>query len=303
VDFLIKIMRSEILVKSFIAIVTLLMLNSCVSKNKLPVVKYYDYDQALPLNDSVSLDQEDENLKLYSITFTSVHDKEVAGLLSIPKSIKPLPIVILLHGLGDRKTVDYIEAGNKYFIESGYAVLRIDVDNHGERKKYDYEFELTEGYRYWTRDLVSQTVFDLRRSIDFLETRAEIDANRIGFFGISLGGIIGTIFCAVDERVKVPIITLAGGNLSLMFGVDAFSEDIKDFFSIIDPINFVQHISPRPLLMINAENDEVIDPITTKMLFREAKAPKEIIWYPSYHRNLPIDKAYPAGVDWFNKYL
>jgi len=296
-------MISEILAKSSIVVVTLLILNSCVSKNELPVVKYYDYDHSLPLNDSVTLVDSDDNLTQYRVTFTSVHDKEVTGLLSIPKSTEPLPIVILLHGLGDRKTVDYIEAGHKYFIDSGYAVLRIDIANHGDRKKYDYEFQLTEGYRYWTRDLVSQTVFDLRRSIDFLQKRPEIDSERIGFFGISLGGIIGTIFSGVDERVKVPIITLAGGNLSLMFGVDAVSEDIKDFFSIIDPINFVQHISPRPLLMINAEKDEVIDPLTTKMLFRKAKAPKEIIWYPSYHRNLPIDKAYPAGVEWFNRYL
>ena len=293
--------RGELISNIFFLIAVLL--SSCVSKKELPVVKYYDYDHSLPLNDSVALVEEDDNLKLFSVTYTSIHDKKVTGLLSIPKSTEPLPIVILLHGLGDRKTVDYIETGHQYFAESGYAVLRIDVDNHGDRKKYDYEFQLTEGYRYWTRNIVTQTVFDLRRSIDFLETRTEIDSERIGFFGISLGGIIGTVFCGVDERVKVPIITLAGGNLSLMFGVEAVSEDTKDFFSIIDPINFVKHISPRPLLMINAEKDEVIAPITTKMLFRKAKAPKEIIWYPSLHRNLPIDKAYPAGIEWFNKYL
>ncbi len=76
------------------------------------------------------------------------------------------------------KTVDYIEAGHQYFQQSGFAVLRIDIDNHGDRKKYEYDFDLTDGYRYWTRDIITQTVFDLRRSIDFLEAREEIDAEK-----------------------------------------------------------------------------------------------------------------------------
>ena len=88
-----------------------------------------------------------------------------------------------------------------------------------------------------------------------------------------------------------------------MFGLDALTEDTKDFFSIIDPINFVEQISPRPLLMINAENDEVIAPMTSKLLFKKANEPKKIIWYPSRHRDLPVDKAYPDGIEWFQKHL
>ncbi|MBV6643180.1 MAG: acetylxylan esterase [Cyclobacteriaceae bacterium] len=279
------------------------MIISCVSKQEFPVSRYYEYDHSLPLNDSITK-VDAEGFDLYSVSFTSVHDKRVTGLLSIPSGVsKPLPVVLLLHGLGDRKTVDYIEAGHQYFIEAGYAVFRIDIDNHGDRKKYDYDFDLTDGYRYWTRNLIAQTVFDLRRSIDFLETRPEIDSSRIGYYGISLGGVIGTIFCGVDDRVKAPVIALAGGNLSLMFGLDALSDETQEFFSIIDPINFVELIAPRPLLMINAENDEVIDPLTSKMLYQAADEPKEIIWYPSRHRDLPIEKAYPDGVKWFKKYL
>lgn len=284
--------------------IPMIFLFSCISKEEISVLKYYDYDFTLPLEDSVKLIADSAGYSLYSTIFTSAHNKKVTGLLSIPeKATEPLAVVILLHGLGDRKTVDYIQSGHDFFIKNGFAVMRIDIANHGDRKEHDYEFELTNGYRYWTRDIITQTVFDLRRTIDFIQTRPEIDSNRIGYFGISLGGIIGTIFCSVDDRVKVPVIALAGGNLSLMFGVDALKDDTKDFFSIIDPINFVTKISPRPILMINAENDEVINPITSKLLFRKAKEPKKIIWYPSKHRDLPIDKAYPEGVKWFQQYL
>lgn len=284
--------------------VLFMMLISCETEKKLPVSKYYEYDQDLPLLDSVYQVDEGADYELYYLTYRSVHDKTVTGLLTLPsEGIQPFPTIILLHGMGDRKTVDYIEAGNEYLAGAGYAVLRLDISNHGDRKKYDYDFDLTGGYRYWTREIITQTVFDLRRAVDFIQTREELDHDRIGYFGISLGGIIGTIFCSVEERIEVPVIVLAGGNLNLMFGKKALSGDTRDYLSIIDPVNYVAKISPRPLLMINAENDDIIPPITSKLLFKAAKKPKEIIWHPSKHHDLPIDKAYPEGIQWYKKHL
>ena len=150
----------------------------------------------------------------------------------------PVPAVIFLHGGGDSKNVDYIQAGTKYLVDAGYAVLRIDIANHGERKIHDYDFDLTDGLKYWTRDIITQTVFDLRRGVDFLQSRPEIDGNRIGFFGISLGGSIGTVFCGVAERVKVPVIALAGVGLKLMFKVKELSAETAIYLRNTDSINF-----------------------------------------------------------------
>ena len=218
----------------------LLLFLSCGGRRALPVEAYYDYDRDLPLKDSVYLLDNENGLLSYYTVFRSVHDRKVTGILSIPEAkVKPLPVVILLHGVGDSKQVDYIEAGLEYLTNAGYAVMRIDISNHGDRKVDDYDFSFTDGYRFWTRDIITQTVFDLRRTIDFLATRPEIDADRIGFYGISLGGFIGTIFSAVDQRVKAPVIALAGGSINLMFGVDALDASTKNYLSIIDPINFV----------------------------------------------------------------
>ncbi|MDX2443403.1 MAG: alpha/beta fold hydrolase [Bacteroidales bacterium] len=284
--------------------ISLLLASSCGGKKEIPIEAYYDYDFKLPLSDTVLFEADSVNYTLKKVSYNSIHDQKVYGLLSIPTDTeKPMPVVILLHGVGDRKTVDYIEGGIPSFTEAGYAVLRIDVANHGERKTQNYEVDFTGDYKYWTRDLISQTVFDLRRSIDFLSTCAEIDPNRIGFLGISLGGFIGTVFCGVDERVKVPALALTGGGLNVMFGFDAMDAETRNYLSIIDPINFVDKISPRPLLMINAENDEIVPPITSKMLFKKAGEPKNIIWYPAKHRNIPLDKTYNDVIEWFNNYL
>ena len=208
-----------------------------------------------------------------------------------------------MHGKGDRKTVDYVEYGNKMFLENGYAVLRIDFSNHGDRIENDYDFTLTGDTRYWTRNIIIQTVFDLQRAVDFIETKNELDANNIGYFGISLGGITGAIFCGIDKRIKVPVLTLAGGQLNLLYGKKALSSKTNDFMKLVEPKNFIKQISPRPLLMLNAENDDVIPPLMTKLLYKKAAKPKELIWYPGKHHTIPIQEVYQEGINWFDKYL
>ncbi len=280
------------------------LFTACGGRQNIPIANYYDYDPTFPLEDSVRVEQETDQFTLYYVTYRSFHEAIVTGVLSIPQNVPaPMPAIIFLHGIGDNKQADYMEVGNRYFVQAGYAVLRIDIANHGDRKIHDYKYDFVSGYRYWTRDIIAQTVFDLRRGIDFLKTRAEIDSRRIGFFGISLGGIIGTVFCAVDQRIKVPVITLAGGGLHLAFKFKAFTDATKIYFSIIDPINFVARIAPRPLLMLNASKDEIVPPFTTKAMFKKAKQPKKIIWYPTKHREVPLDQAFPEGIKWFREYL
>lgn len=270
----------------------------------LPVSKYYEYDRAIPLKESLSVVIDTTDYILYDLAYNSVHDQRVTALLSIPKNTTaPLPVIILMHGLGDHKAVDYVEFGNAALLKNGYAVLRIDFKEHGDRKGDAYEFDFTGDYKYWTRNIISQTVFDLRRAVDFIETRKELDASRIGYYGISLGGITGTIFCGVEDRIKVPVIALAGGQMNLLFEDQALTDDAKDFVSPIEPINFVKQISPRPFLMLNAKNDEVVPPAMSKLLFGAANDPKEIIWYDAKHRNAPLDVIYGDGIKWFKKYL
>jgi cephalosporin-C deacetylase-like acetyl esterase len=297
--------RTERFIKTFTLVFFIVFfVGACGGKKEFPVAKYYEYDQHLPLKDSMRLIKDTTGYKLYYLTYISVHNQKVTALLTVPKVGKvPYPVIILMHGYGDRKTVDYVEAGNDYMWKSGYAVLRLDIANHGDRLTDDYDFSFTDGDRYWTRDILIQTVFDLRRAVDFIQTRKELNAGRIGYLGISLGGIIGTVFCGVDQRVKVPVIVLGGGAMHLMFGTDALSDDTRDYLSMIEPLNFVRMISPRPLLMINASNDDVIPPMMSKLMFKTAKEPKKIIWFDAKHHTIPIDKTYESAINWFKEYL
>jgi dienelactone hydrolase len=288
--------KSFLLQQSQAAVIVFLLtvmfsLSACLQQESISVYHYYDYDHDFPLQDSLRLLDDNDQYRLYYLTYTSFHDAEVTGLLTIPKTIRiPLPVVKFHHGIKDDKNADYMQNGHHFLVDSGYAVLRIDAANHGDRKKREHKYNFTEGYRFWTRDLLAQTVFDLRRAVDYLETRAEIDQKRIGFLGISLGGMIGTVFCGVDQRVKVPVIALAGGGLQFVFKFAAFSDETKNYISII-------------LFLINAQHDEVVPPMTSKLLFEKADEPKKIIWYPTRHREVPQDQVFPEAIRWFKKYL
>ena len=272
--------------------------------NSFPVHKYYSYSKAVPLQDTLELLLDSSSFKLYSLKYNSVNDKKVTGLLSIPKHIaQPMPVIILMHGLGDHKAVDYVEYGHAMLLKNGYAVLRLDIDNHGDRKTSSLNFDLTDAQKYRSRAMLTQTVFDLRRAVDFIETRKALDPKKIGYLGISLGGIIGVTFCGVEDRVKVPVIGLAGGQMNLLYKEKALTEDVKDFVSVIEPINFIKDIAPRPLLMLNAKNDDIVPPMMTKLLYNAAKTPKRIIWYDAKHRNVPLEAFYQDGLNWFNTYL
>jgi cephalosporin-C deacetylase-like acetyl esterase len=285
-------------------LVYILILSGCLGEENISIFHYYDYDHDFPLRDSLRLVENNERYDLYESVYYSVHESRVTGLLTIPKTgHAPYPVIIFLHGIKDDKAADYMQLGHQFLVDSGYAVLRIDGANHGNRKTHEHKYNFVTGFRFWTRDLLTQTVFDLRRGIDFLEKRPEIDTKRIGYLGISLGGVIGTVFCGVEERVKVPVIALAGGGLQFVFKFDAFTSDVKNYISIIDPLNFVGAIAPRPLLMINAENDEVVPPLSSRLLYEKAGEPKKIIWYPTKHREVPQADVYPQSIRWFKSYL
>lgn len=281
--------------KIFISIILLFFI-SCMEQESVDLEYFYEYDKEYPLD--VMIDTLSNNL--FHIAYNSVNNNRVTSLLSLPKNgVEPYPLAIIQHGLRDKKDTDYMILGDSILSSYGFAVFRIDFAMHGERTKKKYKFK---GIDYTLRDAIKQTVFDLRCGLDYLDTRSDIDHARTGFVGISLGGVAGTVFCGVDKRVEVPVICIAGGGLRAMAGVDGFRDEITSMMAPIEPLNYVERISPRPLLFINAEDDEVIPKPMAMLLHAKADEPKEIIWYKSKHHVNPYD-AFNDAADWIEKNL
>ena len=102
---------------------------------------------------------------------------------------------------------------------------------------------------------------DLGRSIDYLETRPDIDTHKLAFFGISFGAGAAPRLVAVEPRLKAAVL-LSGGSF----------EKVPP---AVDPWNFAPRFK-APVLMLNGEDDFTYPLETSQIpLFRQLVHPRK----------------------------
>ncbi|MCL6532899.1 MAG: alpha/beta fold hydrolase [Armatimonadetes bacterium] len=299
-----------------------LVFASCAqTQNSAPVYDpdlIFGYDKNLPLMAQESVVEETSQYTVYKVVYRSARDQKVPAFLILPKNRpenEKLPCVILMHGLGGDKRMFQMMWG--MLTQAGFALFAIDAQYHGERKPEDNSpfFGM---YPYRTRDALIQTVIDLRRAIDYLETRKEIDPQRIGYIGASMGGILGAIFAGVDSRVQAPILLVAGGDWKILMEKSTLSlwretsktnpELVKEalkVMDVVDPVRWVGRISPRPVLMINGDADHIVPVESNKALHEAAREPKTVVWYKGGHVPPPdqMPSVFLQITQWLNQHL
>ncbi|MEM2248937.1 MAG: alpha/beta fold hydrolase [Candidatus Bathyarchaeia archaeon] len=276
--------------------------------------RYYEYDRALPLNVHEEVIEDKDNYKLIKVYFDSVNNERVPGLLMLPKRDGKVPCVIFLHGYGGSK--DDIRRVADVVAREGYALMAIDAKYHGERREI--------GKELFSPDInisvngIIQTVIDLRRAVDYLETKPEIDIERVGYVGGSMGGILGAIFIGVEPRIKAAALIVAGGNMSLMIREskhytmpkireyirreNVSYEELQRVLDPIDPINFIGYFSPRPIVFHLGKYDEDVPAESGRQLYERAGEPKQVYWYDTGH-NVPLDLVLARILDFMDRNL
>ena len=127
----------------------------------------------------------------------------------------------------------------------------------------------------------TRRVFDLKsrvkkNELKFIQDRYAL----LTFFLIDIPKIFYWEFVV---KLKDSGFRIAGGRLRAMSGIDGFGSEITSMMTPIEPLNFVERISSRPLLFINAEDDEVIPKPMAILLHAIADEPKKVIWNESKH--------------------
>jgi cephalosporin-C deacetylase-like acetyl esterase len=142
------------------------------------------------------------------------------------------------------------------------------------------------------RDLVGQWAKDLGRSIDYLETRKDIDSHRLAYYGLSLGAIWGPVLTAVEPRFKVSV--LVGGGLPF-----------EKLASEIEPLNFASRVK-IPTLMLNGREDFMFPVQSSQIplfhLLGVSSADKRHVILESGHVP-PWQPVAKESLDWLDRYL
>jgi dienelactone hydrolase len=134
-----------------------------------------------------------------------------------------------------------------------------------------------------------QVVKDFRRTVDYLETRTDIDSGKLAFYGMSWGGWLGSMIPAVEERFAASVL-VAGG-----LGRPALPEAYT--------VNYVTRIR-TPTLMLNGKYDNTIDE-RIRPGFDLLGTPadhKRIILYDTDHIP-PMKEVIKETLAWLDRYL
>ncbi|MFO7924416.1 MAG: alpha/beta hydrolase family protein [Bacteroidales bacterium] len=152
-------------------------------------------------------------------------DSWIPGYLAIPTNVKgKVPVILGLHGHGSSKdNIFGSDPGTSQdvlalFISNGYAVMAIDSYFNGERRgrgpagdlemqesRADQESSLFKINLWFGRSLWGMQLRDEQIALDYLMTRSEIDTERIGVEGMSMGSTRAWWLAALDERIKVVV--------------------------------------------------------------------------------------------------
>ena len=121
-------------------------------------------------------------------------------------------------------------------------------------------------------ELTVNRIIDLRRGVDYLATRPDLDHSRIAFLGWSSGAQLGMILAAIETRYRAVVIMSAGLPITYM-----------PFIAHVNPINFASHIR-APKLIVQGRYDEQT-PLRTaaEPLFKLLPEPKRLVIYDGGH--------------------
>jgi len=253
--------------------------------------RYFDgYIREAPLDVRVAEETKTPDYVRTHFYYKGWRGQEDPALLAMPLEHQgPVPCIIFLHGIGQKK--DFLDEIAGPFTKAGFAFASFDQYTRGERRLNDNSV-LAQAKAFRLRP--AYTVNDTRRMIDYLETRPDIATNRIYLVGASYGAITGATAAAFDDRLKAAVLIYGGGNVTdlleareIAAGVGAWLPLVKIlgwyFFGVADPAHYVGKISPRPVYLQNGTNDGLISAPAAKALHDAAREPKKIQWYQGDH--------------------
>jgi len=254
----------------------------------------YRYDPG-PLDAVVEqVDESNEYWTKQKVTYNTAYGNErMSAYIYLPKNARaPYQTVVFFPGSNavyERSSKDLDLFGRDFIIRSGRALVHPIYKSHyerGDELKYD---DPDETVRY--RDHVIYWEKDLGRTIDYLETREDLNLQRLAYYGLSTGAYLGNILPALENRIKVAVLLSGGFD---------FSKKLPE----VDEINFAPRVKV-PTLMVNGRYDNYF-PLETsqKIMFRFLGAPEK----DKHHAVLdgghmpPVDQIEKEILDWLDKY-
>ena len=258
----------------------------------------FDYDST-PLSPRTELLNEDEfeDYTLEIVSFASAYDSDdrILAYLYLPKHIEPpYQTIIWFQGAWCIRPVasrGRIKLNNQeFFLKSGRAFVIPVLKGQYERNDGLQSWKSNDTTEYanflvkWTKDF--------RRTVDYLETRTDVAADKLGYYGTSWGAFNFPIIGAVEPRIKTSICIVGGLSMT-----PARPE--------VDQISFIHRVK-QPTLWLAGEHDPVFPFVeSSRAAFRHlgtVETNKRFVSFPTGH-HIPRPNLVGESLDWLDKHL
>jgi dienelactone hydrolase len=213
---------------------------------------------------------------------------------------KPLVIILPIWGV---HTLPSNELTREITENGGGAVNVLQI--HGDRMLFDMRRvayaptpEIFAAHLNEMADRVVSTVIDIRRLVDWAETRPEIDPDRIALTGFSLGAMVASLALSNEQRLKAGILVLGSANPQEAFSTcggsagqmrklitERFGWSVKQFrnslerpLSRIDPARYAGRVDPRRVLVIEAGEDSCLTQASRQKFWESMGRPERIVY-------------------------
>ena len=280
------------LTKFFLGIVIVLSLVTMLFAQNLEYVRHYDYDQNAPIDLKIVGEQKRGDVTIYDISYASPKGGVVPAYLVVPKGKGPFAGIIWGHWYWTNSEM----RNRKQFLDEAVAmaptgVVSLLTDGPVARPGYQPFSEPLDDRR--PAELV-QAVIDMRRGVDVLLSRKEVDPKRLAFVGHSYNATVGAILSGVDRRFKA-FVLMAGSmsdQVDLKSGAfDAFRKQIGpekfDAYLAKHPYTdqglFVSHAAPATVFLQFATQEQFLTADRAREYEKVVSEPKRFKLYEAPH--------------------
>lgn len=271
----------------------------------------FDYEQnaALDIKEAAVINR--DGVRIHDISYASPKNGRVTAYLVVPDTKGRHAGIVFGHwGLGTR--TEFLPEAMLYAKAGAVSLLVDDLDVRPAPWRRNAPGSEPQA----VRDNFVQSVVDLRRGIDLLRARADVDPDRIAYVGHSAGAHWGAILSAVDRRLKT-VVLMAGvpSERTILLESDdpdyvSFrqttpKEQLDNYFKTVtslDAINFVPHARPTPLMFQFARFERYFNEASMQRYAQAASEPKLVLWYDTGHE-LNDNRALIDRANWLRRYI
>ena len=259
--------------------------------------RFYAYDRSPVVASAPTVEDAHPDWRIEKVTFPAVYGGEtVIAYVYLPKhGTPPFQTLVFVTGssqYGMKSNLQEVEAHAAGVLRSGRAVVMPIIKGAFERSS-DRFTPLTSREGALWREYVVAYAQDVLRTLDYLETRSDVDHDHVGYLGYSRGAALAPIVLALEPtRLKTAVLQIPGMYLSHP-GPE------------VDIINFLPHVK-QPALVLSGRFDFLFSgealPAAVLPVVGHPADQKRRVTYDSGH-NLPPAESIRETLDWLDKTL